>query len=132
MGNLNFEKSLLEAVDHGLLSLGENPRKAIYFHLGKSFQLQRESIPKETDEFSQALNTIFGPGAEIIEKYILKELYQRLELNFEEKKGCTFADYVREAKKLVGKIHQEKKENKIKMREVEASVYESKYTRSRR
>ena len=103
MGNLNFEKNLLEAVDYGLLSLGENPRRAIYFHLKKSFQLQRKSIPKETDEFSQALNIIFGPGAEIIEQYILKELYQRLELDFEEKEGCTFADYVREAKKLVGR-----------------------------
>lgn len=103
MGNLNFEKNLLDAVDDGLLSLGENPRKAIYFHLKKSFQIQRESIPEETDEFSQALNTIFGPGAKIIEKYILKELYQRLELNFEEKKGCTFADYVTEAKKLAGR-----------------------------
>jgi hypothetical protein len=106
MDNLNFEKNLLEAVDHGLLSLGENPRKAIYFHLKRSFQLQRESIPKETDEFSRALNTIFGPGAEVIEKYILKELYQRLELNFEEKVGLTFADYVREAKKLVGRKKQ--------------------------
>lgn len=101
MGNLNFDKNLLEAVDCGLLSLGENPRKAIYFHMKRSFQLQRESIPKETDEFSRALNTIFGPGAEIIEKYILKELYQRLELSFEEKEGFTFVDYVREAEKLV-------------------------------
>ncbi len=107
MGNLNFEKNLLEAVDCGLLSLGENPRKAIYFHLKKSFQLPRENIPKETDEFSRSLNTIFGPGAEIIEKYILKELYQKLELNFEEKEGFTFADYVNEAKKMVGKKKQD-------------------------
>ena len=106
MGNLNFEKNLLEAVDCGLLSLGENPRKAIYFHLKRSFQLQRESIPKETDAFSRSLNTIFGPGAEIIEKYILKELYQRLELSFEEKEGFTFVDYVRAAKKLVGRKQQ--------------------------
>lgn len=106
MSNLKFEKNLLDAVDDGLLSLGENPRKAIYFHLKKSFQIQKESIPEETDEFSRALNTIFGPGAEIIEMYILKELYQRLELNFEKKKGCTFADYVREAKKLAGRKKQ--------------------------
>jgi len=103
LGNLNFEKNLLEAVDYGLLSLGENPRKAIYFHLQRNFQLQRESIPKETNGFSRALNNIFGPGAEIIEKFILKELYQRLELNFEEKEGFTFADYVKEAKKLAGR-----------------------------
>jgi len=107
MGDLNFEKNLLEAVDNGLLTLGENPRKAIYFHLKRSFQLQRESIPKETDGFSRALNNIFGPGAQIIEKYILKELYRRLELNFEEKEGFTFADYVREAKKLVGRTKQD-------------------------
>jgi len=118
MGNLNFEKNLLEAVDHGLLSLGENPRKAIYFHLKRNFQLQRESIPKETDGFSQALNNIFGPGAKIIEKFILKELYQRLKLNFEEKESFTFADYVREAKKVAGrKTHSSGKPTNLKMLE---------------
>ncbi|MDH5450686.1 MAG: hypothetical protein OEX77_07290 [Candidatus Bathyarchaeota archaeon] len=106
MGNLNFDKNLLEAVDNGLLSLGENPRKAIYFHLKNGFQLRREHIPKETNEFSQALNAIFGPGAKIIEKYILKELYQRLELDFEEKEDSTFADYVKEAKKLARRKEQ--------------------------
>ena len=100
MVNLNFEKNLIEAVDYGLLSLGENPKKAIYFHLKRKFRLPKESIPNETNKFSRALNTIFGPGAKIIEKFILKELYQRLELNFEEKGDFTFADYIREAKKL--------------------------------
>ena len=44
MKKLDFEKTLLEAVDHALLSLGESPRKAVYNHLDKSFRLQREEI----------------------------------------------------------------------------------------
>jgi len=115
MVNLNFEKNLLESVDHGLLSLGENPRKAIYFHLKRNFRLQRESIPKETNEFSRALNTIFGPGAKIIEKFILKELYRRLELNFEDKEDFTFADYIREAKKLAERERQGRKITGLKI-----------------
>jgi len=115
MVNLNFEKNLLEAVDHGLLSLGENPRKAIYFHLKRNFRLQRENIPKETNEFSKALNTIFGPGAKIIEKFILKELYRRLELNFEDKEDFTFADYITEAKKLVERERQGRESTGLKI-----------------
>jgi len=100
MRKLDFDKVLLEAVDYALLSFGESPRKAIYFHLNKSFKLQREEIPKDADEFSQALNNIFGPGAEVIEKLIVKNLYSKLNLNFEEKNRFEFVDYVGLAREI--------------------------------
>jgi len=42
-----------------------------------------------------------GPGAEIIEELIVKDLYGRLELNFEEKRGFEFAGYVKQAQERV-------------------------------
>ena len=93
----NFKKSLLKAVEDGLLALGESPKEVIYYYLKANFQLKREDIPEEAEQFDKALNSIFGPGAEIIERYIVKDLYQQLKLNFEEKEDFGFVDYLRQA-----------------------------------
>jgi len=97
---MDFDKTLLEAVDCALLALGESPRKAIYYHLNKSFKLQKEDIPEDTDKFSDALNTIFGPGAEVIEKLIVKNLYNKLNLNFDEKANFEIDDYISLAREV--------------------------------
>jgi hypothetical protein len=114
MKKLDFEKTLLEAVDHALLSLGESPRKAIYYHLDKSFKLQREEIPADTDEFSHALNNFFGPGARVIEKTIVKNLYSKLNLDFEEKSSFEFVDYVSLARELAKREQQRQRVGKTR------------------
>lgn len=106
MNGVNFEKTLLRAVDDGLLLLGETPRKAIYYHLNEKFQLERENIPEEIEEFARALNAIFGSGAEVIEKFIVKELYRGLKFNLEEKMNFEFADYVRKAEQTASDMKQ--------------------------
>jgi hypothetical protein len=97
----NLKKSLLRAVEDGLRVLGKSPREAIYYYLKTNFQLKREDIPEETEQFDKALNSIFGPGAEIIEKYIIRDLYHRLKLNFDEKEDFVFVDYVRQAQLIL-------------------------------
>jgi len=116
MKKLDFDKTLLEAVDCALLSLGETPRKAIYYHLNKSFKLQRKEIPEDADEFSQALNTIFGPGAEVIEKIIVKNLYSKLNLSFEEKTRLGFVDYISLAREIAKREQQRSRAEKGKRR----------------
>jgi len=106
MKRLNFDKTLLEAVDHALLAFGESPREAIYYHLNKTFQLQREDIPDETDKLSYALNTIFGPGAQVIEKLIIKNLYSKLHLNFEEETRFEIANYIDLAREIAKRQQQ--------------------------
>jgi hypothetical protein len=112
MRKMDFEKTLLEAVDHALLTIGETPREAIYYHLEKGFRLRREDIPEDADEFSQALNNIFGPGAEVIERLIVKNLFGRLNLNFEEKTRFEFLDYVSLAREIA---RREKERIKVRM-----------------
>jgi len=116
MRKLDFDKTFLEAVDHALLSLGESPREAIYYHLDKSFKLHKEEIPTVTCEFSHALNAIFGPGAGIIEKIIVRNLYNKLNLDFEEKTSLEFADYISVARELAQREKQRLKVEKRKGR----------------
>ena len=103
---MDFDKTLLEAVEHALLSFGESPRKAIYYHFNKNFKLQREDIPEKADKFCTALNAFFGPGAEIIEKLIVKDLYQRLNLNYKEKASFEVADYIGIAREIAKREQQ--------------------------
>lgn len=103
---MDFDQTLLEAVDCALLAFGEAPRKVIYYRLNKSFKLQIENIPEDTDKFAQALNTIFGLGAEVIEKLIVKNLYRKLNLNFEEKANFEIDDYISLAREVAKREQQ--------------------------
>jgi len=90
---------LLQAVDEGLLILGESVRQAIYFHIERNFQVKREQIHERIEDFHRALEGLLGGGTRVIEKLIAKKLYTRLSLNFEEHRDWTLIDYVNHAKK---------------------------------
>jgi len=116
MKKLDFDKTLLEAVDHALLALGESPRKAIYYHLDKRFKLPREDIPEDTEKFTQALSTIFGPGADVIAKLVVKNLYSKLNMNFEDKTGFEIVDYISLAREIAKREQQRLSVSKRKRR----------------
>jgi hypothetical protein len=86
----NFRQTLFEAVDEGLLMLGESGRNAVYFHLQNLYSLKREDISEKPETFAESLRKLFGIGAEVIEKAILKRLYLKLGLSYEEKKNYSF------------------------------------------
>jgi len=94
----NLRKILLEAVDEGLSSLGDSPKRAIFFHLETSFEISRDNIPANLIDFSKALEKIFGPGAVYLEKLIAKRLYEKLGLEFEEAENWDFLEYVDNAR----------------------------------
>ena len=96
-----FNRVLLDAIEGGLSSLGDSPREAIFYHLEISFQLKKENIPLNLSEFKQALERIFGPGAPYLEKIIIRCLYERLGLGFEEPGHVDFVAYVNNAKRRV-------------------------------
>ncbi|MEM2249888.1 MAG: hypothetical protein QXP16_04240 [Candidatus Bathyarchaeia archaeon] len=92
-----FKKALVEAIDEGLLMLGENGREVIYFRLKQSYALKKEDIPGYPEIFVECLRSIFGSGAEVIEKAIIKSLYGKLGLEFHVKKDFGFLEYLNEA-----------------------------------
>ena len=100
MPKRDFEKILLESVDEGLSSLGQSSRRAIYFHLEKSFNVKKQEIPFKIEVFADAIEKIFGKGATFLEIVIMKRLHQKTEEVFElhESTGLAFTEYVTSAK----------------------------------
>jgi hypothetical protein len=88
---------LLEAIDEGLSLLGESAKQAIYCHLGKTFKITRQDIPYRIEEFTDAIEGIFGAGAKIVEIQIMKCLYKKVGYTFKhypKQKNLTFTEYI--------------------------------------
>lgn len=98
--NRGFKNVLLEAVDEGLSSLGDSAKLAIYVYLEKNFKIKKQQIPSKINEFTNAIETIFGNGAKYLEIQIMKHLYEKLGHNFKyfpEKDDLLFTEYVEAA-----------------------------------
>lgn len=101
MPKRDFEKLLLEAVDESLSTLGESSRQAIYFHLEKSFNISKEDIPRKIEVFAEAIEKVFGLGADFLEILIMKRLHEKVggNLNIHHTTDFAFADYMAAAKR---------------------------------
>ena len=95
-----FRDALPEAVDCGLMVLGEIVRQAIYERIEKDHGLKRTEIPERLEAFHTALGSMLGVSAKTVEKLIAKNLYQRLGLNFTPHNDWTLADYVNHAREV--------------------------------
>ena len=94
-----FRDVLLHSVDDALLVPGEIVRADIYDRFERSYQLKREEIPERLELFRRALRDLLGAGGEVLERLIARNLYLRLDLNFNQHEDWTLLDYVDEAKK---------------------------------
>lgn len=95
----NLRKVLLDAVEEGFSSLGDSPKRAIFFHLESSFGIGKDKIPANLTEFSKALEKIFGLGAFYLEKLIAERFYKKLGLELEEMEEWNFLEYVNNVEK---------------------------------
>lgn len=93
-----FEKALVEAVDEGLLALGESGREVVYFHLKHYYGFTKEDVPSNPQILVRCLEKIFGLGARVVERDIVKSLYRKLGLKYVEKKNFDFMEFLNEAK----------------------------------
>jgi len=84
MKSQKFDAALLNAVDFVFNSLGKSCKQALYFHLKNTFHVGRREIPEKVEEFDNALKLIFKDGAIFLERLILDELCEGLEVKFEE------------------------------------------------
>jgi hypothetical protein len=96
-----FKNILVAAVEEGLSSLGDSSKEAILFHLETSFKIKKERIPENLQEFEKALEAIFGPGTQYLEKVIVRCLYEKLGLEFKEEEDCSLLKDVEQLKKRV-------------------------------
>jgi len=98
----SFESLLLKAIDEGLSSLGNSPKRVVYFYIEKKFNIKRREIPIKTEEFVDALERIFGLGAKFLEILIIKRLYEKVGQIFEWNEhhtDLTFTEYVAAARR---------------------------------
>jgi len=101
--NRSFEKLLLEALDETLSSLGDSSKEAIYFHLEKTFSINKQDIPYKIEEFANAIEKIFGSGARLLEIKIMKRLYEKVGPVFKyfpERDDLVFTEYMAAARLL--------------------------------
>jgi CBS domain-containing protein len=90
-----------EAIDETFSSLGEPTRKAIYIHLKNSFGIAKREIPYRINDFSDALEKIFGPSARNLEILCIKNIQAKARIDYKwdlpESSGSelTFEEYIR-------------------------------------
>ena len=77
-----FEDVFQDSVDEAFSSLGESVKKSIYFHLERTFLITREEIPCRIEDFSNAIERIFGAGAKHLELLIMEKLYIKANCSF--------------------------------------------------
>ncbi len=82
-GRKKFEIVLAEAVDEALSSLGVTVKTSIYFHLEHKFIIPKQDIPFRIDDFSDALERIFGVAAKYLEILIMKKLHEKITCFYE-------------------------------------------------
>lgn len=86
-----------ETVDDTLKQIfKEDGARVIYEFLENQTCLRLEEVADKPKVFSASLERLMVSAARVIEKLILKNLYSRIGLKFEEKKGYDFSDYIRE------------------------------------
>ena len=73
-----FEEVLQDSIDEAFSSLGETIKTSIYFHLEHKFLITRQDIPCRIEDFSDALERIFGLGARHLELLIMKNLCKKV------------------------------------------------------
>ncbi len=94
---MTYEELLFEAIDEGFSVLGESSKQAIYFYLEKTFKINRLDIPYRIEEFTDAIEKIFGTGAKILEIQIMKLLFNKVGYTFKhysKQKNLTFIEYI--------------------------------------
>jgi len=89
-------KMVDETISHVFSQAGT---AVIYDYLENDFHLKREEIAEKPKVFSAGLEKLMVSAAQIIEKTVLKNLYRRVGLEFVEKKGYQFSDYVEDLRK---------------------------------
>lgn len=98
----NFEELLLSAIDEGLNLIGESAKKDVYNYLEHTLKMNRPEIPQRIEEFTKAIECLFGNGAKILEIQMMKNLFNKSGCTVKQQSGqtnLTFIEYITTIKK---------------------------------
>ena len=80
--NSRFEEILIDSIDEAFSSLGEKVKNVLFFQLENKFKLTKKEIPNKIQDFSDALEKIFGLAAKNLEILIMKKLHQKITCSY--------------------------------------------------
>ncbi len=83
----------LACVDRGLSHLGETIKHVVYWYLENEYDLKKDAIPDKPEEFMKALEKMYGPGAKVMERNMVREMNSEFRM-----KANTFIEAVRNIK----------------------------------
>lgn len=93
---ITFEAALMEAIDEVFQSLGEDVEQSIYRYLENNYGITKAQIPVMIDDFTNAVESIFGVAGKLVELKIMKRLQSKVQgFAYKPKnKEVLFADYL--------------------------------------
>jgi len=75
-----FEQILLNSIDEAWSALGENAKSSIYFQQEEKFMIARQDIAYSVEDFSYAVEQIFGLDARHLEILFMKNLHPKVKV----------------------------------------------------
>ena len=89
---------LVSTINETIVDIFGKPDGVTFFLniLKNACNLRPEDAPERLEEFSSSLRAVLGSGAIPVERQILKNMYSKLGLRFQERKTYSFSDYIRE------------------------------------
>ncbi len=80
----SLNAQVLECVDAGMDSIGGTSKRIVYWYLAQKRSITRDGIVDDPNAFVDALKTLFGQGAGILERTIIRQLRQTFNVTFGE------------------------------------------------
>jgi hypothetical protein len=100
-----LNSDISQCIDAGLDTIGASSKKIVYWYLSQKRDLKRESIPDNPRIFLEALKTLFGQGAGILEKTIMRELKQAFNITLGENLSEVLALVIRKDSSSISGDH---------------------------
>jgi len=76
--------------------LGETASRFLFDYMKRNHDLLTGDICERSDVFFAGLEEFLVAGAKILERLVLKDIYSSFGLEYEEKEGYKFSDYLKE------------------------------------
>jgi hypothetical protein len=92
----SFETIIIEAIEDSLSAFKRFNKQVFYSHLENTYKIKKEEIPFKIEEFTDAMEQIFGAGAKLIEIRIIQALHERIHdfVFFPQKKNLGLEEYL--------------------------------------
>ena len=98
----SFNEIVCQAIDETLKELVGSRAEAVYLHLKYKFGVDRNELPYRIDTLCYVLEYAFGvKAAHVVERRVVKKLFYRIRLPFNDQEGLTLGDFLKLAKETI-------------------------------